>query len=130
MHETLAFDFGRWMRIWHKDPGRYGNEDSCGWGFPHLTVDEIEYATALITDDYDNIRSFFPGVRMLDAEGYVMQIFRLYKAHTRRWWQHPRWHFWHWRLQSPIIRDVKRWVFSRCSRCDVSCEEASHKATR
>lgn len=27
----------------------------------------------------------------------------------RRWWQHPRWHFWHWRIQVHGVQNLKRW---------------------
>lgn len=36
----------------------------------------------------------------------------------RRWWfQHPRWHFWHWKLQIHPLQTFKRWAFSRCCKC-------------
>lgn len=28
-----------------------------------------------------------------------------------------RWHVWHWRIQLPLVRDLKRWLFSRCAFC-------------
>lgn len=35
----------------------------------------------------------------------------------RPWWRHPKWHFWHWKLQCHPLQDFKRWAFSRCSKC-------------
>ena len=35
----------------------------------------------------------------------------------QRWWQHPRYHFWHWRIQIRPLQDLKRWLFSRCCVC-------------
>lgn len=35
----------------------------------------------------------------------------------QRWWQHPRWHFWHWQFQVHGIANLKRWAFSRCCKC-------------
>jgi len=35
----------------------------------------------------------------------------------RRWWQHPRWHVWHWSIQVPFVQNLQRWLFSRCCRC-------------
>lgn len=35
----------------------------------------------------------------------------------RYWWQHPRWHFWHWKIQCHPLLHFKRWAFSRCSKC-------------
>ena len=38
-------------------------------------------------------------------------IARLILLRHRRWWQHPRWHFWHWKLTFPGLRNV--WLRSR-----------------
>lgn len=35
----------------------------------------------------------------------------------RPWWSHPRWHVWHWRIQIPLLQDLKRFLFSRCAGC-------------
>lgn len=35
----------------------------------------------------------------------------------RRWWQHPRWHIHHWKIQLHGLQKLKRWLFSRCSKC-------------
>lgn len=35
----------------------------------------------------------------------------------RHWWQHPKWHFWHWKFQCHPLNNFKRWAFSRCSKC-------------
>lgn len=35
----------------------------------------------------------------------------------RRWWQKPRWHFWHWKIQCHPLQTFKRWAFSRCCKC-------------
>lgn len=36
----------------------------------------------------------------------------------RRWWfQKPRWHVWHWKLQIHCVQAFKRWMFSRCDKC-------------
>ena len=35
----------------------------------------------------------------------------------RRWRWHPRWHFWHWKLQVHPVQELKRWLFSRCAGC-------------
>lgn len=38
-------------------------------------------------------------------------------ASRRKWWQHPRWHIWHWRIQCHPIAHMKRRMFSRCAQC-------------
>lgn len=30
---------------------------------------------------------------------------------------HPRWHFWHYRIQIIPLQNFKRWAFSRCEEC-------------
>lgn len=36
----------------------------------------------------------------------------------RPWYRHPRWHFWHWKIQIPVLQAVHRWLFSRCCVCN------------
>ncbi|OWK34348.1 hypothetical protein FRUB_10319 [Fimbriiglobus ruber] len=35
----------------------------------------------------------------------------------RAWWKHPRYHFWHWRLQIHPLQTLRRRLFSRCQKC-------------
>lgn len=35
----------------------------------------------------------------------------------RPWYRHPRWHFWHWKVQIHPLLSLKRWLFSRCCKC-------------
>jgi hypothetical protein len=94
------------VAIWHRDPrrknhpdpGRYG--DTAGWAWPRLNQREVEYAEFLAgkDNDIDNLNTFFPGQDYFDRLAHIKQIFRLHKRETRRWWQHPRWQFWNWRL--------------------------------
>lgn len=35
----------------------------------------------------------------------------------RRWWQHPKWHLHHWKIQIHPLQQLKRWLFSRCEKC-------------
>lgn len=35
----------------------------------------------------------------------------------QRWWQHPRWHVHHWRLQLHFWQAFHRWAFVRCAKC-------------
>lgn len=31
----------------------------------------------------------------------------------QKWWQHPRWHIHHWRIQAPIFSAIKRWMVGK-----------------
>ena len=35
----------------------------------------------------------------------------------QRWWEHPRWHVRHWKLQCRWVSRLKRWLFTRCAGC-------------
>ncbi len=103
--------------VWHRDPERRGDDDSCGWSRPNLTKAELAFVDRLITNPHDNLRSFFPGVRDMDQIWQLRRIWQCFKGFERPWWRHPRWHVWHWRIQIPAVQDLKRWLFSRCSKC-------------
>ena len=36
----------------------------------------------------------------------------------RPWWQHPRFHLHHLRVQIHLTQKLKRWLFSRCAGCE------------
>lgn len=40
-----------------------------------------------------------------------------FETARRRWWQHPRWHLRHWRVQFHPAQAFKRWAFTRCAEC-------------
>lgn len=119
--DTVAFEFCG-ITIWHNDPCTDGTDDSCGWSRPKLSKKEIQFADSLIDDEHDNLRlffgvqqirvigdkSFFEDVTYNDMKGYIKCIAKNFKRINRKWWQHPRWHFWHWRVQV-------RWGFIRFS---------------
>ena len=44
-------------------------------------------------------------------------IARAIKRLNRRWYQHPRWHFKHWKINIHFLQSFKRWAFSRCCYC-------------
>jgi len=111
--ETVAFKFFG-ITIWHHDPCTDGTDNSCGWSRPKLTKKEIDYVADLIDNEFDNLRNFFgqQQVRMVgdkaffenvsqdEMKGNIRCIFRHCKKVNRKWWQHPKWHFWHWRIQT------------------------------
>lgn len=35
----------------------------------------------------------------------------------QKWWQHPRWHVHHWRIQIHPWQQFHRWAFVRCYKC-------------
>lgn len=51
------------------------------------------------------------------AKGFYGAIAGMILRSRRPWFKHPRWHFWHWRLQVHPMQAFKRWAFSRCAKC-------------
>lgn len=119
--DTVAFEFFG-ITIWHHDPCTDGTDDSCGWSRPKLTEKELQYANDLIDNEHDNLRNFFGTQQVIsvgektffenishdDMKRYIRCIAKNFKGLNRKWYQHPRWHFWHWRIQV-------RWKFFRFS---------------
>lgn len=40
------------VTIWHCDPEKHGDDDSCGWSFVRLSKDDLEWAAKLAKDEY------------------------------------------------------------------------------
>lgn len=91
-----------------------------------VTWDEVCMAACeLLHDPLDNVRNllcFLPGYhsnriedtkndRRYNAERLWRTCGSYWLRKRRRWWQHPRWHVWHWRVRIPIWRTLKQWLF-------------------
>jgi hypothetical protein len=133
------------ITIWHRDPERKGDDDSCDWFWRNnLTAKERAMADDLVDNEVDNLRSFFSQFITLPCDKHqnredcydanchlgdwmpicdldemrsrVRRIMSIYKKNTR--WHYPvRWHFWHWSFQCHPLQAFKRWAFSRCNKC-------------
>lgn len=117
------------VTIWHRDPGNMKqpdvrrSDDTCGWPWPNLNAKEVTYAENLIDNEIDNVRGFFGAwdekgeweLQRMKAD--LKQCFRLLKRLYRPWYKHPRWHFWHWRIQIHPVQQLRRWLFDRCASC-------------
>lgn len=42
--------------------------------------------------------------------GYILRA-------DQKWWQHPRWHFWHWQVKIEPLSKLWRYLTRRCSKC-------------
>lgn len=107
------------VTIWHVDPERDGSDDSCGWFIRgrHLSQADRDLAKNLITNEYDNIKSWFTGCDDREKISQVLGTFACLRRRDRPWWRHPKWHFWHWRFQVHPWQTFRRWAFSRCEGC-------------
>lgn len=110
MHDpnTVAFELGRWVTVWHRDPERGGDEDSCDWFGSNLSK-----ANGWWPGEVDELNALKPEVR--DAVMFIWWKFR--RKLGRPWYRHPRWHFWHWRIQVHHWQLLRRWIWSRCCVC-------------
>jgi hypothetical protein len=84
----------------------------------NLSRGEMEAIYRLSANPVDNVRSTIDGV--VDEESFISFftiVYHAYLRHHRPWWQHPRWHVWHWRLQVHPWQTFRRWAFSRCAGC-------------
>lgn len=105
------------------------------WG---LTSRLLSEAIALGTREADNFQSGFafwedevlsPSRRRDKMERTFAQVIRNYRRLTRYWWEHPRWHIRHWKIQVHALQSFKRWAFTRCAICGGRFEWGSSGVT-
>lgn len=102
-HEHLK---GKW---WYRTLWRYSSRPSAR---------ELEAIQNLASNPVDNLQFTFRGVK--DAETFwpfYLCILKAYRRNARPWYQHPRWHIWHWRIQVHPWRKLRRRLFDRCAEC-------------
>jgi len=49
--------------------------------------------------------------------GILCGISRRLLSDLRPWYRHPKWHFWHWRLQIHPIQNLVRRYWTKCCKC-------------
>lgn len=108
------------VTIWHCDPERGGDDDSCDWFFHARSLKPSDKALAarLIENDVDNLRHWFTDCRdQREMIHRVECIFAALRRRERPWWRHPRWHVWHWKFQVHPWQAFRRWLLTRCALC-------------
>lgn len=129
--------------IWHVDPERCypgiaRDDDSCDWHGRARPQNPKEMA---ITEALCDLEGVIGNAPFYGSEHYfveygnpatgertvhgrlgknfenLQEAVRLWQQRDRRWWQHPRYHFWHWRIQIRPLGNLKRRLFSRCQVC-------------
>lgn len=112
------------VTIWHVDPETDGTDDSCDWfnrgkaedkaSKPRLAVYEALWDMETLLDN----RPHYPDSPEHKAfQPLKIAIQTVMAPKPRWWWQHPRWHFWHWKIQIHPLLKLKRWLFSKCCKC-------------
>jgi hypothetical protein len=120
MHDpmTVAFQLPFGITIWHVDPERGGDDDSCDWFGNHRPLTEREEGVRQCVENMETLldnRPHFP-----DSPEHLE--FQHLKAAVSVWRRRGvrlpvRWHFWHWRFQIAGLLNLKRFLFSRCAGC-------------
>ena len=77
-----------------------------------MDADLIAEAMQLSLHRYDNLMT-----TVCEPERLFRCVLTNYRRNRRRWWQHPRWHIHHWKLQVHFLQQLHRWLFERCSIC-------------
>lgn len=110
----------------------FSKQHICEPPIKPVTFEEAAaWAADMLCSPVDNLRgslSFIPGYhsnsekdqerdRQYTASRFFYCIASYILKKRRRWYQHPRWHIWHWKLQIHPLQDFKRWAFTRCASC-------------
>lgn len=53
----------------------------------------------------------------MERRGLASMIYADILRKDRKWYRHPKWHIWHWRLQFHPFQDLKRRFWDKCSGC-------------
>lgn len=67
------------------------------------------YHTNNKKDPQDSRQEHFYGILCGLAKTILQDI--------RPWWKHPKFHFWHWRLQVHPLQNLKRKFWDKCCKC-------------
>lgn len=103
---AIKREFGRARGPWKFGEGRV------------LTRAELDEIYMLASNPIDNLRVSVREVKDAKSCGrFFLTVYRCFVRHHRPWWRHPRWHFWHWKLQIHPWQQFKRWAFDRCADC-------------
>lgn len=132
MHDpkTVAFDI-RWpftdrqmLTIWHVDPEKDGSDDSCDWFNRGKSEDKADPRRLAVYEALwdmetilDNKPHYPDSIEHRTFQPLKQAIRDALKPKPRWWFQHPRWHFWHWELQIHFLQNIKRRYWDKCHLC-------------
>ncbi len=82
-----------------------------------LTSDETDALLSITYNPHDNLLPPYDEVSRDDIEMWLWPIARTLACLYRPRWKHPRYHFWHYKVQIHPVQKIKRWLFTRCAIC-------------
>lgn len=66
---------------------------------------------------HNTITNKYRGKRDDRVEGMACMIYGCILRWDQKWWQHPKWHIHHWRIQIHPLQDLWHWLTRRCCHC-------------
>lgn len=88
-----------------------------GWQYGKpLSPMELDEIYNLATNPVDNFQHHKCN-SVEEFEQTFLLIWRAFRRFHRKWYQHPRWHIRHWRVQFLPFRNLKRRYWDKCCVC-------------
>lgn len=88
-----------------------------GWQYgKRLSTEELNEIYCLATNPVDNFQNH-KITNVQQFEDTFLLIWRAFRRFNRKWYQHPRWHIWHWKIQIIPLRNFKRRYWDKCCKC-------------
>ncbi len=118
--EPTTYDaiYWAWRRIKHEMTKR---QPIWKYGLSRrrkFSASELEEIYSLASNPVDNLQSTVAGVNDAGSCGsFFLTVYSCFLRYQRPWYRHPRWHFWHWKLQIHPLQKLKRRLFDRCAVC-------------
>lgn len=99
---------------WRRPVWQYGRQSRRAY----LTGAERDRIYSLASCPVDNLQHIVSSVNSKEScADFFLIVYSAYMRFNRPWWKHPKWHFWHWHFQIHTWQTLRRWLFSRCSKC-------------
>lgn len=113
--EPTCYDAVYWA--WRRIKREHG-KGQWKYGEQCLSAAELDRIYHMASCPIDNYRVTVAGIDSPEKCGdFFVSILKSYLRFNRPWWKHPRWHFWHWRIQLRPWQSLRRWLFTRCAHC-------------
>lgn len=88
-----------------------------GWQYGKpLSLSELDEIYKLATNPVDNFQSHKCNT-LEEFEQTFLMIWRAFRRFNRKWYQHPRWHIRHWKIQFLPFIMLKRRYWDKCCKC-------------
>lgn len=117
-YEPSTYDaiYWAWWQIKWETGGKFRRRRLRGGR--GLSKGELSEIYTLASNPIDNLQVLIAGIKSEeDCGSFFVRLYKLYRCYHRPWWQHPRFHFWHFRFQIHPWQKLRRHLFDRCAHC-------------